>query len=105
MASARRTKAPPALATFGVDVMTHQFRVESKHFLDVGGVRIERLDQRLPRQDVGLVECIEMMHHALAHPPLGIAQAYDRPGLDLHARNPARIGDGVSLSHYGSPQR
>ena len=45
-----------------------------------------------------------MMHDALTYPALGIAQTHDGAGPDLPARNAARIGEGMSLSHDGSPQ-
>lgn len=87
--------------TLGIGTSPDELGVESQHFLDVGRVRVERLARRVARQDVRLVESAEMMHDAFAYSPVGIAQAHDRPGTDLAARNAAWISRGVLLSHVG----
>src|SRR6266700_328855 len=88
-------------ARFCVRTRPDKLRVESQHFLDIRRVRIKRLAQRLAGQNVRLVERAEVMYYALAHPPVGIAQANNRPRADLSARNTARIGGSVFLSHVG----
>jgi hypothetical protein len=93
-----------ALDARGIDARPDQLRMESQHFLDIGRVRVERLVQRLAGQDVRLEERVEVVHDTLAHSPLGIAHAHDRPGADLPARDAARIGGGVFLSHAGPGQ-
>lgn len=82
-----------------------QFRVETQHFLDVRGMRIERLDESLAREDERLVKSVEMMHDAFAQASFRIAQTNHGSGPDVASGNAARIGYGVSLSHERSIQR
>jgi len=77
----------------------HQLGMKAQYFLDVCRMRIERLDQRFARQNERLMEGIEVVHHAFAYLPLGIAKPDDGSRAYLRPRDAARIGDGVSLSH------
>jgi hypothetical protein len=88
--------------TRGLDGRKDQFRIEAQHLLDVGRVRVERLDQRFARQDEGLVIGIEVMHDPFAQPTFRIPQANDRSGSNFSSRDAAGIGYGVSLSHERS---
>jgi hypothetical protein len=48
------------------------------------------------------VTTVEVVHHAFANASFRIAQTYDGSGADLASRNPAWIGNRVSLAHGNS---
>jgi hypothetical protein len=84
VAAARRTQSAAPLQAFRIRPR-HELCVEAQHFFDVGGMRVEGLDQRFAGQDVRLAKHVEVMHDALTHPAFGVAQAHDGTRPDLSA--------------------
>jgi hypothetical protein len=85
-----------------VDRRSDQFGMETQHFLDVGRMCVERLDQGFAREDERLVKNVEVMHDAFAQATFRITQADDRSRSDFASGDAAGIGNGVSLSHERS---